>query len=211
MKRFPEVFDGKRNLRMPERQTYQYQKETHSHFSLLRMNERTLFNSAASRQYTCSSGLGLSGDRQVASFLAAASNKDTYWPYHWLKLTTTENDKYISTACLGNLTYFYWFRKTLIRIVIKNTKIKLELNGIFVSFIPSLNFLVAFHRNRSRQVKWDKKKNNGVRFAKPKTYRQRQTTKWKQLHNFIYCLPCYSWLSIFYWVSDFIDLNFNVS
>ena len=27
--------------------------------------------------------------------------------------------------------------------------------------------------------------------------------------HFIYCLPCYSWLSIFYGVLDFIDLTLN--
>ena len=28
--------------------------------------------------------------------------------------------------------------------------------------------------------------------------------------HFIYCLPCYPWLSMFYWISDFIDLTLNL-
>ena len=64
-----------------------------------------------------------------------------------IEFTTTENDKYISTPYLGDVTVFYLSRKAFPRnrMAVLNPKIKFGLKGIFASFVPSvLKFSYSF-------------------------------------------------------------------
>ena len=70
-----------------------------------------------------------------------------------IKHTITENDEYIPTLCLGNATYFFWFRKlSLLQTSHQISKIKFWIERYlrpFPPFLPFLNSLAAFPRKRS--------------------------------------------------------------
>ena len=90
------------------------------------------------------------------------------------------------TPCLGDTTLSTGFRENshAHRMVVKPyNKVGLKRSlRIFPSFLPSLNYLAAFHRQKSREVKCGKKKNKGLRYLNPKSttieqHRRRRPTK----------------------------------
>ena len=56
---------------------------------------------------------------------------------HKLQTFTTENDEYISTPCLGKMTYFYWLRKNILATnSYQNPKIMLKFKR-YLRLLPS--------------------------------------------------------------------------